>query len=340
MTDKTILVTGISGFIAKHCALDLLQHGYRVRGTVRSLKKADEVKAALRPHCDITRLEFVDADLLADAGWAKATEGVHGVQHLASPFILNEPKDPNELIRPAVEGTLRVLNAATASGVKRFVQTSSMAAVMYGHPKDRTKPFTEDDWTVLDGPGVTSYTRSKTLSERAARDFMAQNRPAMHYASINPGLVFGPLLDRDMGGSAEVIQMFLRGKYPGCPKLSFGVVDVRDVAKMHRLALETAEPSGGRYLGVSEAAWFLDMMRPIKARLGRQAKKVPSFELPNFMIRLVALVDPAARGILPDLGVALHIDNRRTRQTLGMDFIGVEESAPAMAQSLVELGLV
>jgi len=311
-----------------------------VRGTVRSLRKADEVKATLGQHCDISQLEFVEADLLADAGWDRATAGVHGVQHLASPFILNEPKDPNDLIRPAVEGTLRVLKAATASGVKRFVQTSSMAAIMYGHPKDRTSPFTEDDWTQLDGPGVTSYTRSKTLSERAARDFMAKDKPAMHYASINPGLVLGPLLDRDMGGSAEVIQMFLRGKYPGCPKLSFGVVDVRDVAKMHRLALETAEPSGGRYLGVSEAAWFLDMMRPIKVRMGRQAKKVPSFELPNFMIHLVALVDPAARSILPDLGVALHIDNHRTRKALGMDFIGVEESAPAMAQSLVDLGLV
>ena len=340
MTDKSVLITGISGFIAKHCALDLLQHGYRVRGTVRSLKKADEVKAALGQHCDTGQLEFVEADLLADTGWNTAMQGVHAVQHLASPFILNEPKDPNDLIRPAVEGTLRVLKAANASGVKRFVQTSSMAAIMYGHPKDRTTPFTEDDWTQLDGPGVNSYTRSKTLSERAARDFMAKEKPAMHYASINPGLVLGPLLDRDMGGSAEVIQMFLRGKYPGCPKLSFGVVDVRDVAKMHRLALETSEPSGGRYVGVSEAAWFLDMMRPIKARLGSRARKVPGFELPNFMIHLVALVDPTARSILPDLGRELLLDNSRTRKVLGIDFIGVEESAPAMAQSLVNLGLV
>jgi dihydroflavonol-4-reductase len=340
MTQKTILVTGISGFIAKHCAVDMLRHGYRVRGTVRSHQKAEEVKVTLAKHCDISPLEFVQADLLSDAGWDAAMQGVHGVLHLASPFILNEPKDPNELIRPAVEGTLRVLQAAVAAKVQRFVQTSSMAAIAYGHPKTRTNPFTEDDWTIQDGPGVTSYTRSKTLSERAARDFMAQHRPDMHYASINPGLVLGPLLDRDMGGSAEVIQMFLRGKYPGCPKLSFGVVDVRDVAVMHRLALETSEPSGGRYMGVSESAWFMDMMRPIKAQLGAQAKKVPSFELPNFMIRLVALFDPAARGIVPDLGLELRIDNSRTRKALGMEFIGVEESAPAMAKSLVDLDLV
>jgi dihydroflavonol-4-reductase len=339
MTDKTILVTGISGFIAKHCALDLLRHGYKVRGTVRNLKKAEEVKATLAPLVDTSALEFVEADLLSDAGWGAAMQGVYGVLHLASPFILNEPKDPNELIRPAVEGTLRVLQAASTAGMQRFVQTSSIAAVMYGHPKSRTAPYTEADWTQLDGPGVSSYTRSKTLSERAARDFMAKTPPSMHYASINPGLVLGPLLDRDMGGSAEVIQMFLRGKYPGCPKLSFAVVDVRDVATMHRLALETSEPSGARYLGASGAAWFVDMMRPIKARLGDKAKKVPTFELPNFMIHLVALFDPAARTILPDLSQELLIDNSRTRKALGMDFIGVEESAPAMARSLVDLGL-
>jgi dihydroflavonol-4-reductase len=340
MTDKTILVTGISGFIAKHCALDLLQHGYRVRGTVRSMKKAEEVKATLAKHCDISTLEFVEADLMSDSGWDAAMQGIYGVQHVASPFILNEPKDPDELIRPAVDGTLRVLKAAAAAGVQRFVQTSSVAAIMYGHPKTRTAPFTEDDWTQLEGPGLTTYTRSKTLSERAARDFMAKEKPAMHYASVNPGFVLGPLLDRDMGSSAEVIQMFLRGKYPGCPKLSFSVVDVRDIAKMHRLALETSEPSGGRYMGASGSAWFVDMMRPIKARLGVQAKKVPTFELPNFLLHVVALFDPAARTILPDLGEEIRIDNSRTRKALGMEFLGIEESAPGMAQSLVELDLV
>ena len=340
MTDEIVLITGISGFIAKHCAIDLLQHGYRVRGTVRSKAKSDEVKATLNQHCDTSKLEFVQADLMSDKGWDAAMQGVWGVLHVASPFPLNEPKDPEELIRPAVDGTMRVLKAAVAAQVPRFVQTSSTVAVAFGHPKERTAPFTEDDWTVVDNPGVSSYGRSKTLAERAARDFMAKEHPAMHYATVNPGFVLGPLLDRDMGSSGEAIQMFLRGKYPGCPKLAFPVVDVRDVAKMHRLALETSEPSGGRYLGVSGTAWFLDMMRPIKSHLGAKAKKVPSFELPNFMIHLVALVDPTARAILPDLGLYPRVDNGRTRRALKMDFIGVEQSAPAMAQSLVDLGLV
>ena len=339
MNNKTVLITGISGFIAKHCAIELLRHGYCVRGTVRSASKAEEVKATLSKHCDISRLEFVEADLLSDKGWALAMQGLHGVLHLASPFPLNEPKDPQELIRPAVDGTLRVLKAAIAARVPRFVQTSSTVAVAFGHPKDRTAPFTEDDWTVLANPAVSSYGRSKTMAERAARDLMDSAKPAIHFSTVNPGFVLGPLLDRDMGSSGEAIQMFLRGKYPGCPRLSFPVVDVRDVAKMQRLALETTEPSGGRYLAVSGTAWFLDMMRPIKAKLGVHAKKVPTSELPNFLIRLIGIFDPTARAIVPDLGLYIGVDNRRTRIALGMEFIGVEESAPAMAQSLVDLGL-
>lgn len=340
MAERKVLVTGISGFIAKHCAIELLRHGYPVRGTVRSLAKAEEVRATLAKHCDVTQLEFAQADLLSDAGWDAAMQGVWGVLHLASPFPVQAPKDPQELIRPAVEGTLRVLKAAVAHGVQRFVQTSSTAAIMYGHGTERTAPFTEDDWTQLDTPGVSSYTQSKTLAERAAREFIATHKPAMHFCTVNPGFVQGPLLDRDMGTSGETIQMFLRGKYPGAPKLSFPVVDVRDIGKMQRLALETEQPSGGRYMGVSETAWFIDMMRPIKAKLGVLAKKVPSHELPNFMIKLVGLVDPAARGIVADLGHYYPVDNSRTRKALGMDFIPVTESAPAMAQSLIDLGLV
>jgi len=340
MNDKVILVTGISGFIAKHCALELLKHGYAVRGTVRRMAKADETRATLSKHCDTSRLTFAEADLLDDKGWAAAMEGIGGVLHLASPFPAGEPKDPNELLRPAVDGTLRVLRAAVAASVSRVVQTSSMAAVLGGQREARTKPFTEDDWTNTDDPEVTTYYRSKTLAERAARDFVKSDGSKLHFSTINPGFVLGPVLDRDIGTSAEVIQMFLRGKYPGTPRIWFSVVDVRDVARMHRLALESDESSGGRYLAVSEATRFLDIARPIREKLGTVARKVPSRELPNFIVRMVALFDPTARTILPDLGFAFTVDNSRTRRSLKMDFIPVTESAPAMAASLVQLGLV
>ena len=339
MTGKLILVTGISGFIAKHCAVELIRHGYKVRGTLRSLSKADEVNATLAKHAGKAEISFVEADLGADKGWDEAAKGAYGVLHVASPFPVAQPKDEDELIRPAVDGTMRVLKAAIANSAVRFVQTSSSVAVMYGHPKERASAFTEADWSNLEGPGISAYAKSKTLAERVARDHIALTNPDIHFSTVNPGFVLGPLLDRDMGTSGEVIQMFLKGKYPGCPKLSFATVDVRDIAKMPRLALETPEPSGGRYIGVSETAWFIDMMRPIKARLGEKARKVPRRELPNFMIRLIGTFDAAARGIVPELGYYMEVDNSRTRKALGMEFIPVTESAPAMAQSLVDLGL-
>ena len=233
-----------------------------------------------------------------------------------------------------------MLKAAVAAGARRFVQTSSTVAVANGHPRERTAPFTESDWSVLDGPGVTAYTKSKTLAERAARDLVAATRPELHYCTVNPGFVLGPMLDGESCTSGEVIRMFLQGKYPGSPKLSFPVVDVRDVATMHRLALETDEASGGRYMAVCEAAWFRDMMLPIKAQLGPAARKVPAREMPSFLVRLVSLVDPAVRSVIPELGRHGMFDNSRTRKALGMAFIPVADSAPAMARSLVDLGLV
>lgn len=340
MTESTILVTGISGFIAKHCAVELLNHGYRVRGTVRSLAKADYVRQTLAAHADIAKLDFAVADLLSDDGWSDAAKGVHGVLHLASPFPLVQPKNADDLIRPAVDGTLRVLRAAVAAGARRFVQTSSTVAIISGHGHSRLSAYTESDWTDVDGPDVTAYSKSKTLAERAARDYVATQGPALHYASVNPGFVLGPLLDRETGSSAELIADCLRGKYPGCPKLSFPVVDVRDVAKVHRLAIETNEPSGGRYLAISDAVWFKDIMLPIKAQLGARARKVPTKVLPNWAVKFVALFDPATRPILPDLGHELRIDNSATRKALGIEFIAVTESAPAMAESLLRFGSV
>lgn len=337
---QIVLVTGISGFIARHCAVDLLNAGYGVRGTVRSLQRVAEVKESLARHADATRLEFAAADLESDAGWDRAVAGCTHVLHVASPFPARQPKDEQELIRPAVQGTLRVLRAALGAGVQRFVQTSSMAAVMYGHPHDRVAPFTEADWTRVDEPGVTAYTKSKTLAERAARELIEREHPAMHYSSVNPGLVLGPALDRDIGTSADLVRLFLEGKYPGAPRMSIPVVDVRDVARMHRLALETASPSGGRYLGAADSLWLLEIATAIRERLGPAARKVPTRVLPDWAVRLAGIFDPAARLAVPELGKYIRVDNSWTRRTLGIEFIPAPEAAAAMARSLVDLELV
>ena len=332
---RTVLVTGISGFIAKHCAVEMLNHGYRVRGTVRSLAKAGGVRDTISRHADASRLEFAETDLLSDKGWAEAMNGVGAVLHVASPFIFTEPKHPDDLIRPAVEGTKRVLRAAAAAGIQRFVHTSSVVAVIYGHPRERTAPFTENDWTDVTNANVGTYAKSKTLAERAARDFMEAERPSFHYSSVNPGLVYGPALDADIGTSADLIRQFLQGKYPGVPRLALPVVDVRDVATAHRLAMETDESSGGRYIAVSETAWFIEMARAIRERL-----RAPRFELPNFVVRLVGVFDAQARASVPDLGAFPEVDNALTRKALGMKFRPLSESVPATAESLIRLGLV
>jgi dihydroflavonol-4-reductase len=341
MTMPTVLITGISGFIARHCAVEMLQAGYGVRGTVRSLARSAEVKASLGNHADVARLEFAAADLESDSGWSAAVAGCAHVLHVASPFPAQQPRDQQELIRPAVEGTLRVLRAAAGTpSVERFVQTSSMAAVMYGHPPERMAPFTAADWTRVEDPGVTAYAKSKTLAERAVREFMQQRQPALHYSSVNPGLVLGPALDRDIGTSAEIIQMFLRGKYPGVPRMAIPVVDVRDVARMHRLAVEVQVPSGGRYLGVADCLWMIEIATAIRERLGPAARKAPRWVLPDWAVKLVAIFDPAARLAVPDLGKQMNVDNSLTRRTLGMEFIAAPDAAAAMAQSLIDLGLV
>lgn len=339
MASPTVLITGISGFIARHCAVEMLNAGYQVRGTVRSLRKAGELTASLARHADVSRLELAQADLEADDGWAAAVSGCAGVLHLASPFPARQPKDEQALIRPAVQGTLRVLRAAAEAGVERFVQTSSTAAVFYGHPRERSAPFTEDDWTVVEHPSVTAYSRSKTLAERAAREFVAATRPRLHYSSVNPGLVLGPALDRDIGTSAEIVQMFLKGKYPGAPRMSITVVDARDVARMHRLAFEADVPSGGRYLGSAATLWMIDIARALRQHLGAAARRVPSRELPNWAVRLAALYDPGARLAVPELGKFVPVDTTRTRRALGIEFIPAEEAVAAMGRSLIELGL-
>jgi dihydroflavonol-4-reductase len=298
------------------------------------------VRHTLARHADVARLSFAQADLESDEGWDGAVAGCAHVLHVASPFPAKQPRDEQALIRPAVEGTLRVLRAAAAANVERFVQTSSMVAVMYGHPRDRSAPYTEADWTQVEDPGVTPYAKSKTLAERAAREFAAGPGSGLHYSSVNPGLVLGPALDRDIGTSAEIIQLFLKGKYPGAPHMSIPCVDVRDVARMHRLAIESRAPSGGRYLGSADSLWLIEIARALRERLGDAARRVPTRELPDWLVKVVGLFDPAARLAVPELGKHVRVDNSLTRRTLGLEFIPAAEAAAAMARSLIELKLV
>ena len=340
MTDHaTVLVTGASGFIGMHCILQLLDQGYQVRGTVRSAAKGKHLRQTLQPHSqNLHNLTFAEADLLQDEGWAEAMAGCDFVLHVASPLPLAEPKDENDLIRPAVEGTLRVLRAANEAGVRRVVQTSSVAAVLHGH--DRNRVFDESDWTNLDKP-VAAYPKSKTLAEKAAWEFVNQPEVTMELATINPSYVLGPVLDaQKTSASAEVILTILRRQYPGTPRLNFAVVDVRDVAAAHVAAMTTPEAAGKRFICSSENIWMQEMAQALQAKFGAQGYKINTRGLPDFLLRLVALFDSKVALVVDNLGQVNRLSNKQIKEVLHWQPRPAKEAVIAMAQSFIDLNAV
>lgn len=334
-----VLLTGISGFLGGHVALALLKAGYTVRGSVRKLAKADKVRATLKAAgADLSRLEFVELDLLDDAGWDEAMAGVRYLQHTASPFVIDLPEDKNELIRPAVEGTERALNAAIKAGVERIVLTSSMAAIAYGHDKARTRPFTEADWTDLEGRGVNAYIESKTLAERRAWEIMRAAGRERDLTTINPSAILGPLLDEDPGTSALMVKRLLDGSVPALPRIPFVIVDVRDIADAHVRAMTDAA-AGGRRFPMGERAMLMAEVADI-VRKAAPGRKVPRLNMPDWAVRLYGLFDRDVRGILNELGVLKALDSSAAIALLGRPLVPASQSVAATTASLIERRLV
>ena len=338
---STVLVTGGSGFVGCHCILRLLAAGYEVRTTVRNLKRESDVRAMLKTGGAEPgeRLSFFAADLEKDAGWSEAVTGCEYVLHVASPLPASLPKHDDELIVPARDGTLRVLRAARAAAVKRVVFTSSFAAIGYGH-ETQEKPFTEKDWTNLDDP-VVPYIKSKALAERAAWDFIAKEGGNLELSVVNPVGVFGPVLGPDYSTSILLVQRLMDGAMPGCPQLCFGLVDVRDVADLHLLAMTNPAANGERFLALAgDFMWMVDIAKLLKNRLGQAARRVPTRELPNWAVRLAAFRDSAIRLILPELGKFKNATNEKAKRMLGWTPRSNEEVVIATAESLMRLGLL
>jgi nucleoside-diphosphate-sugar epimerase len=346
---STILVTGGSGFIGSHCILQLLGAGHQVRTTVRNLNRESDVRAMLKeggadlgsndPHND-NRLRFFAADLEKDAGWPEAVAGCEFVLHVASPFPANLPKHEDELIVPAREGALRVLRASRQAGVKRVVLTSSFAAIGYGQ-EPQSAPFNETNWTDPKGEGVTAYAKSKTLAERAAWDFVAREGGSLELSVVNPVGVFGPVLGPDYSTSILFVQRLMDGAVPGCPRLYFGLVDARDVAGLHIRAMNNPAAKGERFLAVAgDFISVVEIAKVLKARMGAAAKRVPTRRLPDWVVRLAALRDPAVKQIIPELGKRKNATNEKARRTLGWTPRSNEEAIVATAESLMRLGLL
>ncbi|MGJ4945004.1 SDR family oxidoreductase [Bradyrhizobium sp. HKCCYLS1011] len=337
-----VLVTGGSGFIGAHCILQLLAAGHRVRTTVRSLTRRDEVLAMLRQGGAVStaELSFHAADLTADAGWAEAVKGCDYVLHVASPLPSHVPKDENELVVPAREGTLRVLRAARDAGVKRLVLTSSFAAIGYGHPSRET-PFDENDWTNVESDDAQPYVKSKALAERAAWDFIAREGGGLELTTVNPVAVLGPALGRDVSASITLVQALLDGRTPAAPRIYFGLVDVRDVADLHLRAMENPAAKGERFLAVAgEPMSMVEIARVLRQHLGQAGRRVPRLEMPDWVARALALVVPQMRGMLPMLGRRRRASGDKARRLLGWTPRPNEEIIVATAESLLQLGLV
>lgn len=336
MTQKPVLVTGGAGFIAGHCILQLLAQGYAVRATIRSLAKEAAARAVLQAAGmdPDARLSFVAADLLSDDGWADAVAGVDHILHVASPVQPGHVANEDDLIIPARDGALRVLRAARDAGVRRVVLTSAFHAVSWGHPHTN-HVFTEADWTILEGPGVDAYGKSKTLSEQAAWAFMAAEGGDMELTTLLPVAVMGPIMGKEISGANHIIQRMLSGGMPAFPQLYIPIVDVRDVATAHTLAMTHPAAAGERFLLSNGRALSLKEIGGIlKAELGEAAARVPTRQIPNLVLRLAALSNAELRPFVPDLGYAKKTSNAKAERLLGWTPRGAREAIIAAGQTI------
>ena len=333
-----ILLTGASGYLAKHLLVALLNSGHRVRGTVRSEAKAAALRETMAEVAGdgVDRLDLVVLDLAQDAGWGAAAEGMDVLMHTASPFPMVQPKDAEEVIRPAVDGTLRAMKAAKAAGIERVILTSSTVAIMGCDLPEGRSAYDEQDWTDPDREGVSPYAQSKTLAERAAWAFAEENGIAL--TTVNPGFILGAPLDKDYGTSIAVIERILRSKDPALPRLSFNSVDVQDIVALHLAALERPETTGQRLMGAGRALWFTEIAEAVQAALPH--RKVTTRQAPGWLLRLIALFDPAVRGILPDIGKRQATHPARAEALLGQPLKDPREAVKETAAWLDRNGVV
>ncbi len=336
----TILVTGGTGYIAGELIDQLLDAGKSVHTTVRDKAKSESRLHQRWPEAG-ERLKVFQANLERDDGWAEACDGCDAVAHVASPFPLSVPDHPDDLVIPARDGALRVLSAAHGADIKRFVLTSSSAAIAYGHPPGKST-FDESDWTVLENPNVPPYHRSKTVAEKASREWVADNAPDMEFCSINPVAVLGPVANDDVSTSIELVLKLMTGEIPALPQVGFGIVDVRDVAKAHVTALDApAEKVKGERFALSDRfLWMRDIAEILRVRVPAYAGKVPRRTLPNIMVKAGAAFVPDLKQIAPELGRTRDVSGAHAREVLGIHYIPAKDSIEATARSLVQNGIV
>jgi len=339
--DIKVLVSGITGFVGSHVAVQLINNGYTVRGTMRNMSRKDSMQDIFREnYSGMSEVEFVKGELTNPEDWDNAMEGVDYVMHVASPLPFDLKKDENDLIIPAREGTLNVLKAAHKHNVKRVVLTSSIAAIGQGH-KIRSRTYTEEDWTNLKGKkDVDPYVKSKTIAESEAWKFINQSNVNLELAVINPGYIFGPLLEKDYSDSAVIIKKILKADMPGLPRTSFPLVDVRDVAEMHVWAMEKPQAAGNRFICVNKTSWFQEIAITLKDEFPEFQGKIKTKVIPDIIIYVYGLFDTKVKSIQSELGCFKVYDNSRAVKMFNWEPRSNKEAIISMAESMIRLGVV
>ncbi len=341
VSSERVLVTGGTGYIASFCIAQLLRENAEVCTTVRSLAREEDVRTAVGKLVKADgRLRVMVADLNADAGWRDACSDCSGVLHVASPIPSRNPKNDDDLVRPARDGALRVLRAARDAGVRRMVMTSSTAAVTYGHG-GRSQPFTEADWS---DPGnrtdSSAYERSKMIAERAAWDWHSREGGALELVTICPGAVIGPVFGGDFSASLDIVKKLLDGSLPGLPHFGWPLVDVRDIADLHVRSLRAPNAAGQRFIGAGPFYWMEDIARVLREHVPEVAGNVPKRRLPSWLVRLSSILDPVVRDRLFELDKERPVSAEKARRELGWAPRSNDEAILCTAQSLLAAGVI
>jgi len=340
---QQVLVTGGTGFVASHCILQLLQQGYQVKTTIRTPDKKNKVQDMLRTGgiTDFQHIQFIVADLTSDSNWSLAVADCEYVLHVASPIFLRVPKDPDEMIRPAVDGTLRVLKAAREGGVKRVVMTSNFGAVGYSH-KDTTTLITEQDYTDPNEKGLSAYNKSKVMAEMAAWQFIRTQGNGLEFCTVNPMGIFGPSLGPDLSSGFELLRNIMNGEMKAIPNMVLGIVDVRDVADLHIRAMTSAQANGERFLALAGGTMsLLQIAQFIKDKMPAVGVKISTKPLADWKVKIAALLgNQKAKAVAPLLGINRNASNQKAKTVLGWAPRSNETAVLAAAESLIKYGAI